>query len=343
MKPGSIEADLDPPWPHLVPQGFGGPFEREFRGAVGGHGGHRHHAADRRNVEDPAAPFFAHARQHQLDQLHRTVEIDHHLLEQGVVRKVLDHRPVGHPGVVDQNVDPAPAVAGLLDHPVALFGARHVERAQMDPLRFGDAGGRETVERVAARGQDQPVGRDPRGGGPERQAQTGAGAGQKQNVAAVPGVWHPEILAGFPYWVCGRLARIFALKSGRDARAPVFKARSAAFTSSHRASSAAMTECAEIEAALVAERFDPGEAAAELEIPRGERQFGIDLEVAGEVDHREEQVAHLGGQRFLASRTAFAAEPSRFDLAQLLVHLGQHAAARSGQSKPTPAAFWPSR
>ncbi len=124
------------------------------RGVVAG--SHRGQlSADRGDVHDGAAAAGAHPGQHSLDHRDGAEEVR---LEQGAhvgVVAFLDGRAVTVAGVVDQDVDAAEPLLGLLHRGGDLPGIRDVERDGEHPLRgrvgqIGDPGD-------IARGDDSVV------------------------------------------------------------------------------------------------------------------------------------------------------------------------------------------
>ena len=92
----------------------------------------------------------------------------------------------------------------------------------------------------------------------------------------------------------------------------------------------------EIDVALAASCLDVFESAAELRDRGAERDLGIDLQVAGDVDDREQQVAQLVG-----GRIPVAAARGRDDLVGFLGDLGQRARRRrASRSRCRAAFFW---
>jgi len=137
---GGDEADVDVPGANFVPEGFGGAFEGEFGGAVGGHGGHGHHTADGGDIDDAALAFGPHSREDETDQLHGGPEVHIHLGEPLGFVDVLDYGPVSDASVIDESVDAAPGFEGLLNNLQSLAGVGYVKGADVVAGAFVDSG-----------------------------------------------------------------------------------------------------------------------------------------------------------------------------------------------------------
>ena len=111
------------------------------------------------------------------------------LLELVGIGHVLADGAVGHTGIVDQDIDPTPAVVRLLNHGLALRGLRDIEGAQEEVIVFSDAERGKPVEGFTAGREDESPGprleeQQPGQGKP----QTGAGAGDQHDRYSLVGV-----------------------------------------------------------------------------------------------------------------------------------------------------------
>ena len=135
----------------------------------------------------------------------------------------------------------------------------------------------------------------------------------------------------------GRKAAFADLTRSADARVTSITttAFSAAFAASHSASISARRRVLRRLAARGQRALDRGKAPFEFQVGRAQDAFRVGVEMAGEIDHREQQIADLGcrrGLRRCASSSASISSASSRILAST--------ARGSFQSKPTrPALF----
>ena len=113
--PGRDGRDVDPVARELGAEGVGEADQGEFAGLYGSHVRDGDFAADRGDVDDPAAARAAHVRDGLLDRLNGAQKCSPSPSRSPRRRHVVEGADFDDAGVVDQHVDPAVAIDHALD------------------------------------------------------------------------------------------------------------------------------------------------------------------------------------------------------------------------------------